>query len=298
MRHPGFPTRPLLRPGVRVCRRSDGELQVGLDRRLAVVAPDSPAVRDLLEGLRHGVAPPPPASLEPAAVRLCAALLEKGLVVDADTWLPLLGDGADPDVLAGLTAVVADHGPAAERVLRRRRQVPVEVVAAGLERAAERCRRLLESAGLPAGPGVALLIGAAEPDRVLVDDWVRQDRPHLFLTVSEGNVGVGPFVVPGRTACLRCVDAHHSEHDPRRGLAVQQYAEATGRWAGLPEPIHQDLLDIAVGYAVRDLVSWADGIRPTTWSTTVQVDPRLELPRTPWPRHAGCGCSWGLAAAG
>jgi bacteriocin biosynthesis cyclodehydratase domain-containing protein len=141
------------------------------------------------------------------------------------------------------------------------------------------------------------MICGTDPDRAVVDDWIRRDLPHLFLTATEGVLRVGPFVAPGQTACLRCIDAHHTEHDPRRALVLQQYAEALQPRDGLPEPVPADLLDLAVGYAVRDLVNWVDGKRPATWSATVQIDGRLELARTPWPRHPGCGCSWGQQVA-
>lgn len=294
--HPGFPARPLLRPGVRVCRRRDGELQVGLDTRLAVVAPETPAVRLVLDGLRNGVAPPSPAELDAAGVRLCAALLEKRLVVDADVLLPLLACD-DAERVAGLTATVSSAGLEAGVLLGRRRAAGVRIVSAGLDRAADRSAELLAACSIGRGEEVVLHVGA-EPERTLVDEWMRADLPHLFLVVSEGLVRVGPFVVPGRTACLRCVDAHHTERDPRMPLALHQYAEARGPRDGLPDPVPADLLELALGFVVRDLVSWVDGLRPAAWSTTIEVDPGLALPRRQWPRHPGCGCAWDLAVAG
>lgn len=295
--HPGFPARPLLRPGVRVCRRADGVLQIGLDRSLAVVAPDSTEVHEVLDGLRCGVPPESPPHLSPTVARLCADLLDRSLVVDGDVWLDAIGSVTTDLARAGLTAVVAESGLAARRVLDRRARTGVAVEGDGLPDAVDRARELLESSGTGTGRDVVLLVAGTDPDRCLVDDWVRADLPHLFLTATEGMVRVGPFVVPGRTACLRCIDAHHTEHDPRRALVLQQYAEAARPRDGLPDPVPADLLDLAVGYAVRDLVSWVDGHRPATWSTTVRIDGRLELARTPWPRHPGCGCSWGQALA-
>jgi bacteriocin biosynthesis cyclodehydratase domain-containing protein len=296
-RHPGFPARPLLRPGVRVCRRADGVLQIGLDRSLAVVAADSAEVHEVLDGLRSGVPPASPPELSASVARLCADLLDRSLVVDGDLWLDAIGS-ADTDLArAGLSAAIAESGLEARRVLDRRRSVGVAVEGSGLSGAADRARDLLASSGTGTGRDVVLLISSADPDRSLVDDWVRADLPHVFLTATEGVLRVGPFVVPGRTACLRCIDAHHTEHDPRRALVLQQYAEATQPRDGLPEPVPADLLDIAVGYVVRDLVNWIDGHRPATWSATVRIDGRLELARTPWPRHPGCGCSWSQALA-
>ena len=69
-------------------------------------------------------------------------------------------------------------------------------------------------------------------------------------------------------------------------------------WVGFPDPVPHDLLELALAWAVRDLVNWVDGRRPRSWSATVHVDPALELPVTPWPVHPGCGCSWGARVAG
>jgi bacteriocin biosynthesis cyclodehydratase domain-containing protein len=295
--HPGFPARPLLRPGVRVCRRADGVLQIGLDRSLAVVAADTVEVNEVLDGLRSGTPPASPRQLSAAAARLCADLLDRNLVVDGDLWLATIGSATSDRVRAGLTSVVADAGLDAQRVLERRRRTGVSVEGVGLAEAVARAGVLLESSGIGTGRDVVLMICGTDPDRSLVDDWTREDLPHLFLTATEGVLRVGPFVVPGRTACLRCIDAHHTEHDPRRALVLQQYAEATLPRDGLPEPVPADLLDLALGYAVRDLVSWVDGLRPATWSATVRIDGGLELARTPWPRHPGCGCSWGQQLA-
>ena len=45
-----------------------------------------------------------------------------------------------------------------------------------------------------------------EFDRTLLDDLVRDGVPHHVVRVVEGAPVVGPFVLPGETACLRCVD--------------------------------------------------------------------------------------------
>ena len=148
--------------------------------------------------------------------------------------------------------------------------------------------------GVWAGVQVVLHLTDTEPDRELVDEWARADLPHLLVTAVEGIVRVGPFVVPGLTACLRCLDAHLAERDPRRSLVVQQYAaQPTGE-----DPLPADLWQLATAFAVRELVRWVDGHRPRTWSATVRVDPELELVPTTWRRHPGCGCSWGLTRAG
>ena len=109
------------------------------------------------------------------------------------------------------------------------------------------------------GRGAAARVAETEPVRTTVDQLVRLGEPHLLLRLRRR--GCCAWVrswSPGRTACLRCVDAHLAETDPRRPLVVEQYSCAdTAR--PVPEPCDPALLALALGWAVRDLVTWADG---------------------------------------
>jgi bacteriocin biosynthesis cyclodehydratase domain-containing protein len=301
-RHPGFPARPMLRPGVHVCRRSHDELQVGLADDLAIVLPDLPEIRALLAGLQEGRPPGPHATLPPTVLLACERLLARDLVVDGDVWCRQLGS-TGPETDQARTATVAEHGLAAAEVLRRRTATRVAVDAVGAPRAAARIDGLLTMTGLEVGPARAagttdgsdlvVVLRRGEPDRADLDPLLRQDQPHVLLTVSEGRVQLGPFVQPGVTACVRCIDAHRHDADPRRSLVAQQYSDAgPAGTCGLPAPVPPDLLDIAVGMLARDVTRWSDGEQPSTWSSTIDVDPALRLSRTLWRRHPGCGCSW------
>ena len=67
-----------------------------------------------------------------------------------------------------------------------------------------------------------LVAAGGEPVRETSTRYVRADVPHLLVRDAGARVTVGPFVEPGRTACLRCVDAHVGEGDPRRPVLVEQ----------------------------------------------------------------------------
>ena len=99
---------------------------------------------------------------------------------------------------------------------------------------------------------------------------------------------VGPFVAPGTTACLRCVDAHCTDADPAWPLLVRQYAAASARDRadGVPEPVDPLLASLALAWAARDLACYVDGGRPSTWSATVTLHPR---PDHVWRPAPGCG---------
>ncbi len=123
--------------------------------------------------------------------------------------------------------------------------------------------------------------------------------PHLVMRSRGGEVSVGPFVVPGRTACLRCEDAHRTESDPRWPLLVAQLPSPLTPRVARDCPPEPALLTLALAWAVRDLACFVEGGRPATWSSTITVDAELTLPRLDLLRHPHCGCAWGdLLATG
>jgi bacteriocin biosynthesis cyclodehydratase domain-containing protein len=288
--------RPILRPGTHVLRRAAGELQVGLDPRQALVLPDTAAVRASLR-LLGSAADPAVEDIDPAVVDLLAG---HDLLADERSLLPQLGTPGP--ARSGAAALSRSAGPAAAAVRSARARWRTEVVGFGSPepRLRERLVGLLGEAGLTerrgrATPDCGVLVGLGEPDRERLDAWTRADRPHLLLRFTEGRAVVGPFVVPGRTACLRCLDAHHADADPAWPLLVRQYAAASARDRadGAPEPLDPLLAAQALAWAARDVTAYADGGRPSTWSATVTLHPRPdEVETRAWLRHPACACSW------
>jgi bacteriocin biosynthesis cyclodehydratase domain-containing protein len=144
-------------------------------------------------------------------------------------------------------------------------------------------------------PTLRVLVGLGEPTRDLVDPWLRDGSPHLVVRMVEGRAVVGPFVVPGRTACLRCIDGYRREEDPAWPLLVEQYARATrtDRSDGIPEPVDAALATVALGWAARELSTYAEGGEPVSTSATISLSPLLDSVDTRrWPPHPHCGCAW------
>ncbi len=285
--------RPLLVPGAHVLRRRDGSFQVGLDPRGAIVLPDTPAVASCLTRLDGSRTRP--ADEAPAAV-----LDEAGLLVDERAVSALLA-GEDGPATGRAASLLRRHGTRAPDVVAARSRRAIGLVGFGDPSGAglsERLRGLLDEALLTCDadePAIGLLVGLGEPDRERVDGWMRDRVPHLLVRLAEGRATVGPFVAPGATACLRCVDAHHTDADPTWPLLVRQYAEACRRPRrdGVPEPLDPLLATVAAGWAARDLATYVDGGRPSTWSTTLTLDADLTGVETrTWSRHPECGCSW------
>ncbi|TWX37204.1 TOMM precursor leader peptide-binding protein [Frigoribacterium sp. ACAM 257] len=64
-----------------------------------------------------------------------------------------------------------------------------------------------------AGPHVGVVVGGLVPDPVVVAEWLRRDVPHVLVRVGDRSVRVGPVVVPGATACARCLHLHDGDLD-------------------------------------------------------------------------------------
>ena len=296
--------RPVLRPGVHVLRRADRQLQLGLDPRHAVVLPDDEDVRGTLTKLRTATHRSGFTGQTEQAV--LALLADNDLLVDSDVLVPAASTRSAmprPD-LAALVRAVGDRARAGatQRSVARIRVLPFGPPCS--TPLAEELAGLLGRVGIPAAASsrrpaedeVVALVGVGEPQRDLVDPWVRDGHAHLLLRVGEGAVTVGPFVRPGQTACLRCIDAHHTDADPSWPLLVTQYADLAGhdRPDGAAEPVDRLSTAIGTAWAARDIASYVEGRAPSSWSTTIRLEPALtSLESRAWLRHPACGCGWG-----
>jgi hypothetical protein len=243
-------TRPVLRPGLHVVRRDDAHLQLGLDDPDRFVLPDRPGLLDALRAL-------PLVPHDPALRQVVESLAESGWVVDDRRPEP------PPRPPLALTV----DAPLADPVARACRAAGVAVADS---------------------PGPRLVATLGEPRRGLSDDLMRHDVAHLWLAAFPASVRVGPFVQPGRSACLRCVDAHLGELDPRRATVLHQLDERpaeTGYDAALAL--------VGAGLALRDVARHLAGESPGLRSTTLTVGANMVVTRRVWLRHPHCGCAWG-----
>ncbi|HEY6934848.1 MAG TPA: hypothetical protein VI452_15715 [Marmoricola sp.] len=245
-----------LAPGVRAVALGRRLVQVGLEHTRAVRLTRTPATERLLTALATGARLPD----DPEARAVAAELLDRGLAV--------------PGMDSSVTRVA---------VVGRAGSDPVP---------------LLESAGLACTTDadeadVVLLAAEGELDRELLVPLLRAQQPHLPVRLVDGVGLVGPFSVPGQSACLGCVDLHRTADDAAHLLLVDRYAHAA---ATAPAPIGPDVVlgTLATAWAVRDLVTWSSGGCPSTWSRTVRLEPgEGEVSAQAWWRHPECGCTWG-----
>lgn len=261
--------RTSLAPGLRVVRRGADRLQVGLGPERRAVLPRDRTTTAVLHAVRTGT----PLPTSPAARRAVHALLDGGClqVVPGCATGPAAGLGVGlVDDLAG-----ADTDP-------------VDMA------------RLLDGTGLRLTPwveeaAVVLVRTLGECDRDRLDPLVRAGTPHLLLRLVDGDAVLGPFVVPGLTACLRCLDAHRAVDDPDHHAVTARYvlAGASPRADGVPDLADRPLVALATATAVRELAAYSRGEEPASWSRTRRWTSTADEPVVhDWSRHPGCGCSW------
>jgi bacteriocin biosynthesis cyclodehydratase domain-containing protein len=141
-----------------------------------------------------------------------------------------------------------------------------------------------------------MALGVGELQRERLDPLLRRRTSHVAVRLVDGGAVIGPFVVPGKTACVRCIDAHQSLVDPDHVAVTTRYVAATARPRpdGTPDIVDPALATIALAWAVRDVVAYLDDARPSTWSRTLLLNPDPTQSREDtWLRHPMCACSFG-----
>jgi bacteriocin biosynthesis cyclodehydratase domain-containing protein len=137
-------------------------------------------------------------------------------------------------------------------------------------------------------PDLAVLADGYPPELPgsLVDGHVA----HLTAAASEAIGVVGPLVIPGRTACLSCVDMARADRDPAWPLIL---AQASGR---VPQPAAcAAVLAAAVAaQATAQALAFLDRAGPVaavTNGTLELVLPDWQWRRHSWVPHPRCRCS-------
>jgi hypothetical protein len=110
------------------------------------------------------------------------------------------------------------------------------------------------------------------------------DVPHLPLVFTGTGAEIGPYIVPGRTACLACIAAHRRDADP---AWPQLAAQLLGRSA----PLVSDALTVEASLVTAHLISAAarNPRRPLHHSLTLREDSLHRSMRAHRP-HAACRC--------
>lgn len=203
----------------------------------------------------------------PLAAGIVVGLVRAGVgTVHLDADGPVSGG----DLGTGL--VDADRGVRRDRAVARAaaRLVPGTVVTAPPQRLA---------------PDLVVLADAQAPPPRLVERLLGEGVPHLAVRLRDGVGVVGPLVLPGRSACLRCLDLHRSDRDPDWPGVAAQLVGTTGA-ADPPCVTATAALGTAQALAALD-----DTAPPPALDATIEYDVLAATSVTRrWSRHPGCGC--------
>ena len=127
----------------------------------------------------------------------------------------------------------------------------------------------------------------AEPR--LVTDLVRLRIPHLQVRLRDGKGIVGPFVVPGRTSCLRCADLTRCDFEPEWPHLSAQLLGTVGQASSATV-----LATAAFAFAqLENLIGRSDGALPETADCTMELDfaaAGTTVHKRLWSKHPHCDC--------
>ncbi|RZT84168.1 bacteriocin biosynthesis cyclodehydratase domain-containing protein [Pseudonocardia sediminis] len=310
----------MLAPHLSVLVRGPDSRQVGLDPSLGRVLEDlCPATAAMLDEL--GAAATDTSGLlrratgrgaDPGtAAALLHALFSAGLLRDAraaellgrrraDSVVEVRGDG--PLALA-VAAAVARAGVGAVHLRTSGPVEPSDLLVAGLPARTLGLDRSLVAAELLTGVAPQVRTGSqgrTPPDLVVLTDALARGLDeadaltsraveHLVVRVRDGRGVVGPLVLPGRTACLRCLDLHRTALDPGWPALTAALAGRTGS----AEP--GVLAATAALGSVQALLALdgpsTGGPPPPTLDATLELDlDSAAVVTRVWPAHPGCPC--------
>ena len=303
------------RPHHPVLRRAPEALQFGVGPGGAVeLSGGCPELRQLLVGWHGGqrvddvVERAVRAGVNAAAVRgALAELHAAGALVDA------AGPRRVAEARASSTALVTGNGPLVAAVAAGLALAGVGRIAvvtsgtvlaedvgafASSERghprqvaAIEAVRRVAPEvrceSGVPRGRlDLAVLTDMLHPARP--SSLIRQ-VPHLVVRVVDGVGLIGPLVLPGRSACLRCIDLHCAERDSCWPTVA---ADLAGRVGSGSQATCAATAAIATEQALMAMDAMITaGPAPPTLDGVLELDTkRGTLRRHRWQSHPGCDC--------
>jgi bacteriocin biosynthesis cyclodehydratase domain-containing protein len=158
-------------------------------------------------------------------------------------------------------------------------------------------RRLQPEADAPAAPArltcdLVVLADAAAPDPVQVVRLHARGSAHLPVRMRDGIGVIGPLVLPGRTACLGCLELTRAAHAPDWPSIAAQLTGRSGR-ADPAATAATAALGVAQALAALDATAGGGG-RPPTWETSLELDATAgTILQRSWHPHPGCWCGAG-----
>ena len=162
----------------------------------------------------------------------------------------------------------------------------VAAVARAVQRVAPEVRTADDARRLP-----DLAVIAGRPDPVLLAALVRDRVPHLAVHAEEAIGVVGPLVLPGRSACVRCLDLSRAARDPAWPRILAQASGDCGSPAST-QACDTVLAAATAALAAAQALAFIDrACAPATANATLEVAlPEWQWQRRGWPAHPACTC--------
>ena len=133
-------------------------------------------------------------------------------------------------------------------------------------------------------------LSAFAPDPAEAEPWMHAGLPHLYAGVAEATGIVGPLVLPGQSACARCLALHRADTDPAWPRMLAQLR--SGRAVPVP-PCDTALAITVAGLAAVHALMFLDGGRPASLGGRLEVSlTDTSMTAHPISPHPECGCTW------
>jgi hypothetical protein len=165
--------------------------------------------------------------------------------------------------------------------------------AAGIARAVHRIApEVRTSRDARRQPDLAVLTGW--PDPMLAAALTRERVPHLVVRTDEAIGVVGPLVLPGRSACVRCVDLSKADRDPAWPWILAQ--ASAGDLPAATQACDTVLAAATAALATAQALMLLDrvGGAAAANATLELVLPDWQWQRRAWPPHPACTCGAAL----
>jgi hypothetical protein len=135
----------------------------------------------------------------------------------------------------------------------------------------------------------AVLIGhqVIEPRRYV--QWLNRDVPHVALTFDVDHASVSPLIVPGRGACLFCLEAARISQDQSWPVVASQLVTSKDRLDDSASRL------FCAGLAIQKILAQLDDAGGFKQTVKELVGYQLNLgtgaiTEFSWPEHEACSC--------
>ena len=121
----------------------------------------------------------------------------------------------------------------------------------------------------------------------MTDQFIASDQPHIAVACGPQNIHISSVIHPGRTACMKCHDAHLVDADSSWPLISSQLI---GRPMNDQTP--NTLLLFSAHFVLQLVHAWTNSTNVTESRLWDVQWPSLNTVHTTMTPHPACGCGW------